>query len=167
MCMSRRETVYSVCGYRYAPESFHAYKEFPGQKQTEVALSFDQRQHMGYLYLTEGGRAAIDYVKRIERMREQKSQLYRTYGFILKDNPRAYVYNPHLYFAENATLAERLCILRQIRGYLVQEGHVIQCAECDLDENYRPVNIRNHYVVADLSRPIVVRLKVQKREQPE
>ena len=78
---------YHIHGYRYAPESFHIYKGLPGQEKTELPLSDEQRYQMGYLYLTQGIKSAVDYVKHIERERERKCRLYMTYGFMLKENP--------------------------------------------------------------------------------
>ena len=72
---------YHIHGYRYAPESFHIYKGLPGQEKTELPLSDEQRYQMGYLYLTQGIKSAVDYVKHIERERERKCRLYMTYGF--------------------------------------------------------------------------------------
>ena len=90
--MRKTSFEYHIHGYRYAPESFHIYKGLPGQGKTELPLSDEQRYQMGYLYLTQGIKSAVDYVKHIERERERKCRLYMTYGFMLKENPRSYVY---------------------------------------------------------------------------
>lgn len=90
--MRKTSFEYHIHGYRYAPESFHIYKGLPGQEKTELPLSDEQRYQMGYLYLTQGIKSAVDYVKHIERERERKCRLYMTYGFMLKENPRSYVY---------------------------------------------------------------------------
>ena len=89
--MRKTSFEYHIHGYRYAPESFHIYKGLPGQEKTELPLSDEQRYQMGYLYLTQGIKSAVDYVKHIERERERKCRLYMTYGFMLKENPRSYV----------------------------------------------------------------------------
>lgn len=90
--MRKTSFEYHIHGYRYAPESFHIYKGLPGQEKTELPLSDEQRYQMGYLYLTQGIKSAVDYVKHIERERERKCRLYMTYGFMLKENPCSYVY---------------------------------------------------------------------------
>ena len=47
---------------------------------------------MGYLCVTQSGKAAIDYVKRIERARARKPKSFVTYGFQVREDPRRYVY---------------------------------------------------------------------------
>lgn len=81
--MRKTSFEYHIHGYRYAPESFRIYKGLPGQEKTELPLSDEQRYQMGYLYLTQGIKSAVDYVKHIERERERKCRLYMTYGFML------------------------------------------------------------------------------------
>ena len=100
--MRKTSFEYHIHGYRYAPESFHIYKGLPGQEKTELPLSDEQRYQMGYLYLTQGIKSAVDYVKHIERERERKCRLYMTYGFMLKENPCSYVYCADLRCRENA-----------------------------------------------------------------
>ena len=159
--MSKLKFEYNICGYRYAPESFHIYKGLPGQKKNEIPLSDEQRQQMGYLCLTEGVKSAVDYVKHIERERERKCRQYMPYGFMLKENPHEYVYCPSLRCRESDTLKTRLCILQAVREKLARDkGRVEQSVECDLDGHYRPVNIRKHYATADLRRPVMVWLHV-------
>lgn len=51
---------------------------------------------MGYLCVTQSGKAAIDYVKRIERARARKPKSFVTYGFQVREDPRRYVYAPSL-----------------------------------------------------------------------
>lgn len=152
MDMTRFE--YQIRGYRYAPESFRAFTGLPGQEKKEVPLSAEQRQKMGYLCLTQGGKAGVDYVKRIERERERKCRRYMTYGFSLKEEPRRYVYSP---VKESDTLEERLCVLRLFREQLARsQGRIEQSTSCELDGHFRPVNVQRNYVTADLGRPVVV-----------
>ena len=106
--MRKTSFEYHIHGYRYAPESFHIYKGLPGQEKTELPLSDEQRYQMGYLYLTQGIKSAVDYVKHIERERERKCRLYMTYGFMLKENPRSYVYCADLRCRENDPPAVRI-----------------------------------------------------------
>ena len=136
--MRKTSFEYHIHGYRYAPESFHIYKGLPGQEKTELPLSDEQRYQMGYLYLTQGIKSAVDYVKHIERERERKCRLYMTYGFMLKENPRSYVYCADLRCRENDPPAE-----------------------CELDGRYRPIHMRKNYVTADFDRPIVVWLNIR------
>lgn len=159
--MSKLNFEYNIRGYRYAPESFRIYKGLPGRKKDEIPLSNEQRQKMGYLCLTEGVKSAVDYVKHIEREREQKCRQYMTYGFRLKEEPQRYVYCASLRCRESDSISKRLCTLRQFQEYLAQnEGRIEQSVECDLDGHYHPIHIRKNYVTADFSRPVLVWLNV-------
>ena len=155
--MGKKGFEYEIRGYRYAPESFRAFKGLPGQKMEQIPLSDEQRQKMGYLCLTQGGKAGMAYVKRIEWERARKCHYYKTYGFFLKDEPHRYVYCPSLWCRESDTPEARLDILRLYREHLAQTGgRIEQSTQCEFDEHFRPVHVRKNYVVADLSRPLVV-----------
>ena len=120
--MGRKRFEYEIRGYRYAPESFRAFKGLPGQKMEQISLSGEQRRKMGYLCMTQGGKAGVAYVKHIEREREHKCRRYMTYGFLLKDEPHRYVYCSNLRCRESDTPKERLRILRLYREHLAQTG---------------------------------------------
>ena len=155
--MGKKGFEYEIRGYRYAPESFRAFKGLPGQKMEQIPLSGEQRRKMGYLCMTKGGKAGVAYVKHIERERERKCRLYMTYGFLIKENPHRYVYCTELRCRESDPLAVRLDTLRAFREHLAQYGgRIEQSVECELDGNYRPVKVRKNYETADLSRPVVV-----------
>ena len=160
--MGKKGFEYEIRGYRYAPESFHAFKGLPGQKMEQIPLSDEQRRKMGYLCMTQGGKAGVAYVKHIERERERKCRLYMTYGFMLKENPRSYVYCADLRCRENDPPTVRLQTLRAFREHLAQsEGRIEQSVECELDGRYRPIHMRKNYVTADFDRPIVVWLNIR------
>lgn len=129
--MGKKGFEYEIRGYRYAPESFRAFKGLPGQKMEQIPLSDEQRRKMGYLCMT--------------------------YGFLIKGNPHRYVYCAELRCRESDPLAVRLDTLRAFRECLAQHGgRIEQSVECELDGNYRPVKVRKNYETADLSRPVVV-----------
>ena len=155
--MGKKGFEYEIRGYRYAPESFRAFKGLPGQKMEQIPLSGEQRRKMGYLCMTQGGKAGVAYVKHIERERERKCRLYMTYGFLIKENPHRYVYCAELRCRESDPLAVRQDTLRAFREHLAQYGgRIEQSVECELDGNYRPVKVRKNYETSDLSRPVVV-----------
>ena len=104
---------------------------------------------MGYLCVTQSGKAAIDYVKRIERARARKPKSFVTYGFQVREDPRRYVYAPSLRCRPDAPLTE----------FALDGGRVEQLTECKLDGRFRPANVRRRYVTADLNRPVVVHLR--------
>lgn len=158
--MQKNRFQYYIKGYRYAPESFHAFKGLSGHRPVEIPLSDSQRQQMGYLCVTQSGKAAIDYVKRIERARARKPKSFVTYGFQVREDPRRYVYAPSLRCRSDAPLTERLGILRELRAqFALDGGRVEQLTECKLDGRFRPANVRRRYVTADLNRPVVVHLR--------
>ena len=160
--MGKKRVKYEIRGYKYAPESFRAFKGLPGQKMEQISLSGEQRRKMGYLCMTQGGKAGVAYVKHIERERERKCRLYMTYGFMLKENPRSYVYCADLRCRENDPPAVRLQTLRAFREHLAQsEGRIEQSVECELDGRYRPIHMRKNYVTADFDRPIVAWLNIR------
>lgn len=150
---------YAIYGYRYAPENFHMKKGLPGRPLQEVSLSDDQRAQVGYLYITQGHKAAVDQVKRIERERAQKPNLYITYGFRSQDG--GYVYCPQLRCQPEAPVAERMAMFRSAREAIERCGcKVLQHESCELDGNYRPINVKRHYAVVDLMRPLTVWIKL-------
>ena len=61
--MGRKRFEYEIRGYRYAPESFRAFKGLPGQKMEQISLSGEQRRKMGYLCMTQGGKAGVRRAK--------------------------------------------------------------------------------------------------------
>ena len=155
--MGKKGFEYEIRGYRYAPESFHAFKGLPGQKMEQIPLSDEQRRKMGYLCMTQGGKAGVAYVKHIERERERKCRLYMTYGFMLKENPRSYVYCADLRCRENDPPTVRLQTLRAFREHLAQSGgRIEQSVDCELDGRFRPVRTRKSYVSGGFARPVVV-----------
>ena len=61
--MGKKGFEYEIRGYRYAPESFRAFKGLPGQKMEQIPLSGEQRRKMGYLCMTQGGKAGEQSVE--------------------------------------------------------------------------------------------------------
>lgn len=159
--MVQKKLIYSISGYRYAPESFHAYKGAEKGELREIPLSDEQRSNLGYLYLTQGVEAAIAYIKRIERERERKSRLYMTYGFLTQEDPRTYLFCKDIRCRTDAPLYWSMATLRTFKEYLDSIGRrVEQSTECLLDGQYRPIAVRKKYLTADYSRPVVIYLTV-------
>ena len=52
------------------------YRTMHSQLLRCLLYTSEQRYQMGYLYLTQGIKSAVDYVKHIERERERKCRLY-------------------------------------------------------------------------------------------
>lgn len=156
--MKNQRFQYGIGGYRWAPESFHVLKGRPGQKKKEVAMTREERQEVGYRFITKGFRAAVAHAKHIERAQARKKHSHITYGFWLMGEQR-YLYCPQLYCPADATLAVRLSLFKMIRDSLKQRACQVEIStECELDGAYRPVNIKTNTVTADLSRPLTVRL---------
>lgn len=157
--MARQHITYSISGYRYAPESFQAFKRICGGARVQIPLSSDQRSAVGYLYLTKGQKAAVDYVKRSERQREHRHQSYVTYGFLTQEDPNSYLYAPQLYCRVDAPPAEKVEVLRTLRQTLLKTGGRLETStKCELDGLYRPINVVKNYVTADYSGPVSIHL---------
>lgn len=159
--MCKQRFGYRISGYRWAPESFHVFKGLITQTQRkEIPLSDTERREVGLRFVTQGFRAAVAYVKHIERERECKRRLCVTYGFRIKESPKCYVYCPQLWCRPDAPLLERLHILKTFREQLAaDQGRVVQSTECVLDGSCRPTEIKENYVTADLSHPLMVWLR--------
>jgi len=159
--MVQKKLIYSISGYRYAPESFRAYKGTEKGERREIPLSTEQRNTLGYLYLTQDAESAIAYIKRVERERERKNQLYMTYGFLTREAPGTYLFCKDIRCRTDAPLYWRMATLRTFKEYLESiGGRVEQSTECLLDVRYRPIAVRKKYLTADYSRPVAIYLTV-------
>lgn len=153
--MKNKHFHYSISGYRWAPESFRASKRIASQPPQTIPLSFEERYEVGMLALTKGPETAIGCVKHIERARERQRRQIITYGFRAKESTRQLVYCPQLYCPSDAAIGERLRLFKEIRNFLRKNGgRVVVSTECDLDGEYRPVNVRENAITADFSRPM-------------
>lgn len=165
--MSQKKFSYAVSGYRYAPESFRAFKKSIHGDTKEIPLSAEQRSEVGTLYLTQGLKAAVDYVKRIERERERKCRLYTTYGFFSKEEPHTYLFCKEIRCRDDAPLDKKLRIFRASKDILSSASSVRQWTECELDAHYHPVNIQSHNVTltVDFNRPVKVFIIAEQRRK--
>ncbi len=153
--MKKKRFYYEISGYRWAPESFHVRKGLVGQPAKNLPLTTDERQEVGYLFLTKGFEAALGYVKHTERAQERQCRSMITYGFRTKETPRTFVYCPQLYCRSDADIKERLYIFKKVRSVLDETGgRVVVSAQCDLDGEYRPTNFKENTVTVDFSRPL-------------
>ena len=124
----------------------------------QIPLSDEQRQKMGYLCLTQGGKAGMAYVKRIERERARKMPITT---------------KPMAFFSK--TNRTGMCIAPAFGAgrAILQRHDWISCASigsiwprpAGVSNRVRNVSLTNisaqfmcgkNYVVADLSRPLVV-----------
>lgn len=158
--MSHKKPQYHIRGYRYAPESFRAYERLSSKEVKEIPLDSAQRHKLGTLHVTQGEKAAFDYVKQIDRARKRKCRLYMSYGFLTKEDYHTYLYSQQLYCREDAPVQKRLELFKQLKETLMQtQGVVLQGYECKLDEQYRPVDVKEMAKTADFSRPVIVWLR--------
>lgn len=157
--MKQKKLSYSISGYRHAPESFHIAKGVTREKRKAVPLSNAQRHEVGCLFLSQGHKAAVDCVKRIERKREHECHIYMTYGWFTQEDPRTYIYCEQIRCRITAPLGERAAVFKEFRSHMKQIGGKIeQSTQCSLDGRYRPINVEKKYLTADFSRPVVIRL---------
>lgn len=155
--MKKNKFHYAISGYRWAPESFQASKGLTKNSMKIIPLTAEEQKETGILSLTKGPDVAIGYVKHIERTRERQRRKIITYGFRTQEEPGRFVYCPQLYFRADAALDERLYMFKKIRSVLEEtNGRVVTSTECDLDGEYRPVNVKENAVTADFSRPLCI-----------
>ena len=57
--MGKKGFEYEIRGYRYAPESFRAFRGLPGQKMEPIPPSGEQRRKMGYPSMPQVGKAGL------------------------------------------------------------------------------------------------------------
>ena len=160
--MKNKHFHYSISGYRWAPESFQASKRIAGHPGRNIPLTFEERHEVGMLYLTRGPKIAIGYVKHIERARERQRTSIISYGFYTKGSKKQFVYCPQLHCPVDAAIDERLRLFKKIHSVLAERGgRTVVSTECDLDGEYRPMNIRENSVTADFSRPLRISMGEQ------
>lgn len=157
--MKKKRFHYAITGYRWAPESFHVSKGLTRDSMRDVPLTDEERREVGLLYITKGFDAAAGYVKHVERTHIRQRKSLMTYGFLTKEAPGRFAYCPQLYFRADAAMDERLYMFKKIRSVLEEtNGRVVTSTECDLDGEYRPVNIKENAVTADFSRPLRIHM---------
>lgn len=160
--MKNKHFHYSIIGYRWAPESFQASRRIAGHPARNIPLTFEERHEVGMLYLTRGPKIAIGYVKHIERARERQRTSIISYGFYTKESKKQFVYCPQLHCPVDAAIVERLRLFKKIHSVLAEKGgRTVVSTECDLDGEYRPMNIRENSVTVDFSRPLRISMGEQ------
>ncbi len=158
--MAKQCFQYGISGYRQMPESFRAFKGLRGISKEVVPLTRAERSEVANQFLKHGFRAAVAHIKHLERQREHRSKRYVTYGFKAQEQPNLFVYCPQVYCRADAPIEERLRVFKRVRRQLEHDnGEVKTSTECELDGEYRPVNIRKNIVTADFNRPIRIWLK--------
>ncbi|MDD4509496.1 MAG: hypothetical protein PHY23_01035 [Oscillospiraceae bacterium] len=157
--MSEKKMIYSISGYRYAPESFRAYCSQPNGGKKEIPLSVEEQSGLGYCYITKGSKAALDYIKNIDRERQRKCRLYMAYGFWTQEDPKVYLYSRQIIFRADAPLSRRFEAYRGIKDCLREtNGKVKTGATCTLDGYFCPTDVKELYLTADFGSPVIIRL---------
>lgn len=99
-------------------------------------------------------------IKHIERKRACERRSCMTYGFWSKEQPGRYVYCPQLQCGTDAGIAERLYIFKELRRHLAGNGgRVVLSAQCELDEQLKPIHVKENAITADFSRPLRIWLE--------
>jgi len=159
---------YTCRGYRYAPESFRAFKVFMNRygdgrhEYIELELSDYQRALIGNAYICGGKDPAISLAKRFDRDMMRRQQRVVTYGFLDVHNPKEYYFTRQLYCRPDAPIKERYSVFKRFKNYLMK-GNTYSVSECQFDGRFNPVGKKtrtnhDHYNV-DLSKPVRVYLK--------
>lgn len=167
--MKKQRFHYAISGYRWAPESFRAGKGPIGQPTKDLPLTAEECRNVGVLFLTKGYASAVGYVKHTERARERQRKSMITYGFYTKEVTGQFIYCPQLICRSDASLEERLRMFKKIKSVLRETGgRVTVSTQCELDGEYRPINITENTITADFCRPLRIPIGYQLvRDCPE
>lgn len=157
--MSHKKIGYSIHGYRYAPQRFRIYYNTQSGHEVQIPLSDEQRSQIGYLYLAQGEKAALENVKCIDQERSRKCLLYMAYGFLTQDAP-SNMFIKQFRFHEDTSVGKRLKAYRELKDYLAQIGGKVKVGSCQLYGHYRPVDVMEHYLTEDFERPIIIWLEI-------
>lgn len=157
--MSKKHFIYRICGKRYALENYYVLKGLTPETMKTIPLTDEQRKEIAYLCVTKGGKAGLDYVKRLERAKTYKQKYYMTYGFVTYEDSQQYAYFAGMCCNLNAPLSEKKQLYDRVRSMFNRvQCRVSVSSQCTLDGNYKPTNIMKNYCTADLSRPVLIRL---------
>jgi hypothetical protein len=152
--------------YKYAPESFKAYKIIGfsnGNKNIpeyeQIALSQEEISICGNAYACKGRSAALAELKRILRLRQKNSKQYITIGFFVEGSEKTYYYIKSL-FANADSIQDKLYVYKKIKNIILAKHCLIETlTSVQLDGNYKPENIETHYDKIDLKRPVKLYFK--------
>jgi|GEM_PF-544478 len=158
---------YTCSGYRYAHESFKAYKVFirsNGQHEyTPLPVNQEQLVEIGNTYICKGKESAVALMKQLDRAYQKKPRLFVTYGFKDARDSSQYHYTSQLCCKPDAPLIERARLYNEFKDCLAR-GNAVTVTECSLDGHYRPIKKRETKdcckVNADLASPVRVYLRL-------
>ena len=169
MCRLNEAIKYTCSGYRYAPESFNAYKVIldtsgcGNHQYIRLPLTREQNHAIGMACVCKGKDAAAALAKRYDREIMRKPRLFIAYGFLDKNDPTRYHYTQQLRCLPDAPLQSRFQIYQEFKAFVL-EGSSYTCTEITLDENFRPNNKtkeeKRYQVIADITKPVLVYLNV-------
>lgn len=155
-----KRAFYRISGYRYAPESFRAWKIYNVCPDKEISLNLtpDQSRELGNICICKGVKAGVDYLKRIDRQNCKRVRLHITYGYRIIGNPRTYLYIRELFIRADASIDKRLYAFCRLKQQLMEtNGQIEGFSSCTLNGEYQPENVKQKYLSADFRRPILIK----------
>jgi len=167
--MKNKERIRYTCrGYKYAPESFIAYRvlidQSGGSNHAYEMLPFspEENREIGYMRITEGRERAEALIKHKVRKQEKQPRKYIAYGFRDKDASASYYYCEQLRVLPSADVKNRLTAYKKFKSYLLaQDCKISYCTEAKLDGQFRPQEVREIFSTVDITKPLVINLIIK------
>ena len=158
---------YTCQGYRYAPESFKAYRVLVDQSgrgnhfYEKLDFTHEENTEIGYAYVTKGNDAAEAIIKRLVRKQERKPKEYMTYGFRDVENPKTCHFTQQILVRPTASITDKHRAFREFKDYLLSNGCKIKrYTSCKLDGRYQVESKEDVYDEVDITKPVRVRILV-------
>ncbi|MEG0898387.1 MAG: hypothetical protein RSF40_01575 [Oscillospiraceae bacterium] len=166
--MRKIDSYLAVQCYRYTPEQFQAFRVVGfsnGNRNIpiyeKINLSDNDIRTCGYAYCTKGRDAAIAELKRVIRKMERQPKLYVTIGFRSKVYPKQYRFTQDIRCLPN-DLKEKLRVYKEFKEFVLSQNCMFgDYTEATLDGHYKPTNIKTKYDELDITKPVMVWIKIK------
>ena len=158
---------YTCSGFTSAPESFKVYRALIDQSGKGnnayqlINLPKDIARDIGYCCITKGRAEAEIMIKRYVRDYEKKSRQMRTYGFFTNERPSTYLFTRD-WIGTDAPIDRQLRLYKQMKEYFRTVRHV-ESQTATLGAGYAVESVEDKVYTANLSRPVIIRLKTQEK----
>ena len=154
--MKLKYPCYKYCVYRYAPESFRAYRRTRAGGYEEISeVRYDST--LGYIAVTKGDQAVFAELKRRDRKKARKN-CGISYGFFLADSVREYAFIRGLYTFDTG-MRSRLLLYKEIkkqmemRNWMHETSTTAQLGPCG-----EVMSVTNNQREIDRNRPCSIRV---------
>ena len=169
--MNKSDKYLSMSCYRYAPESFQAFR-VTGFKNgnrnipiyDEIKLSFDERQELGNLRIGKGKDEALARLKHILRERVGKTEQRYKMGFFIRFSNREFVHLHGGLTFKQYDLAGMYKSYLELKHAMDKDCWKIQTSKSvKLDGYYRPIRETETegFTFVDPERPVKLKIKFE------